>query len=58
MIKLCYSIVSYYEVGDLMDLLKLPLKVIASVLVGLGIVLPLMLGVLVPYGLVLKLIGS
>ncbi len=41
-----------------MKALSLPLKVVASVLVGLGILLPMMLGILVPYGLVLKLLGS
>jgi hypothetical protein len=37
--------------------MKMPLKIIATILVGLGIILPLLLGVLVPYGLVLKLLG-
>jgi|GEM_PF-2590232 len=38
-----------------MDFLKYPFKLIALVLVGLGILLPLALGVLVPYGLIVGL---
>lgn len=41
-----------------MKALSYPLKFIATILVGLGILLPLMLGVLVPYGIVLSLMGS
>jgi len=41
-----------------MKILNLPLKFVAVILVGLGIVLPLMLGILAPYGLILKLLGS
>ena len=44
--------------GDMMKALKIPFKVIAAILVGLGIVLPLSLGVLVPYGIVVQLLGQ
>lgn len=40
-----------------MSFLRYPLKAIAIVLVGLGIFLPLMLGILVPYGLLLNFAG-
>jgi len=40
-----------------MKILKVPFKVVAVILVGLGIVLPLSLGVLVPYGIVINLLG-
>jgi hypothetical protein len=40
-----------------MKFLSYPLKAIAVLLVGLGIFLPLMLGVLVPYGLLLNFAG-
>lgn len=41
-----------------MKALSCPFKLIASVLVGLGILLPLMLGILVPYGIVMSLMGN
>lgn len=41
-----------------MKALNIPFKIIATVLVGLGIILPLSLGVLVPYGIILNLLGQ
>lgn len=40
-----------------MEALKFPMKAIAAILVGLGILLPLLLGLLVPYGIFLSLVG-